>query len=251
MTTATIARAAASTIVALKGRGKASREQAYLKIAPLSFVENVSRVETIANMRVALGVSPGVDELKAAQVEYVIGRVAARLPASEFPRAVADSADKLEFARDIVTKYAAPAVEGKKARKLRAGQLGRRSPVQHKVTRAAEEAWSQVNAELGHGTAKTQAEKNKAKRSTNTNPVRGDDKSKVAAPTHSELIKAPKPTDATEACRFVETQAATLLAFCNKHAKFLPTDYGMAVNAFKTAINKAANERAVREAATK
>ena len=47
--------ASSRPIVSLKGKGKAARELAYLKIAPLSFVENASRADTISNLRIALG----------------------------------------------------------------------------------------------------------------------------------------------------------------------------------------------------
>lgn len=241
-------RFAVAPVIALKGKGKAARELAYMQIAPLSFVENISRVESIANLRAALGAAPTEAELKTAQAEWGIGRVASRLPAGEFPKGCTDDAAKLDFARDLVLYYAAPAQEGKQARKLRAGQKGRRSVVQHKVCRAADEAWSQIKAELGLGTAQTQAERNKAKRSTNANPVRGDGKG-ATKPSHSELVKPAAALTADEAVSYVTTQAATLLAFANKNAKLLPTDFGMAIQAFKSAINKAANEREVRKAA--
>lgn len=142
---------AADEIVHLKGRGKAVRQQAYLRIAPLSFVEAQSRGESIANLRTALGAAPSEDELKAAQREWTIGRVASRLPAAEYPTGMDSSADKLEFVRKLVLYYIAPVAEGSKGRKLRKGELGRRSPVQHKAIRAADEAWSLVKAELGLG----------------------------------------------------------------------------------------------------
>lgn len=245
-------------VITLKGKGKAARELAYMQIAPLSFVENISRVESIANLRAALGNAPSEAELKTAQTEWCIGRLASRLPRSEFDKAVdySDDAARLEFARKLVLNYAAPVKPGTTARKLRAGQLGRRNEAQHKACRAADEAWSQVKAELGHGTAQTQKERNasKATRSTNANPVRGATKAKDAAttvPTHAELVTPAKPATVGEVCGYIESMAATLLAFCNKsgNAKLLPTDYGMAVTAFKGAINKAANERALREAA--
>ena len=248
MTAKTIARTPTNGIIALKGVNKSKREGAYLRIAPLSFVENLSRVETIANLQIALGAKPTDDEVKVAQVEWTIGRVASRLPAGEFPKDASDNADKLEYARKLVTLYAAPPKEGTKARKLRAGQLGRRSPVQHKVVRAAEEAWSQVKAELGHGTAQTQAQRNAAKptRATNANPVRGDGKG--ATPDHARLVTPAKAQTVDEVCAYVTTQAATLLAFANKNARLLPTDFGQAIQAFKSAINAAANAHEVRKA---
>lgn len=240
-------RVAVTPVISLKGRGKAQREMAYMQIAPLSFIENISRVESIANLRAALGASPTEAETKTAQTEWSIGRVASRLPAGEFPKGVTDDDAKLDFARKIVLHFAAPAQEGKQARKLRAGQLGRRTMVQHKVCRAADEAWSQVKAELGLGQAQTQAERNKAKRATNGNPVRGDGKGKSRTPTHGELVK-PVLKTADEVCAFVESMASTLLAFANKNGKLMPLDYGSAIQSFKSAINKAANDRQLRKA---
>ena len=247
---------AMAPVITLKGRGKAKREGAYMQIAPLSFVENLSRAETIDNLRIALGASPSEAETKTAQTEWIIGRVAARLGASDFPKECREDADKLEFARKLVTNYAAPPKEGSKPRALRAGQLGRRSPTQHKVVRAAEEAWSLVKAELGLGAARTLKEKNakqqaKAKRSTNNNPVRGDGKSdKGAAPDHSQLVAKPDKAASQEAaCQHIVTQASALLAFANKNAALLPTDFGMAVQAFKSAVSKAMNAHEERKAA--
>lgn len=245
----TIALPVPAVVIALKGAGKAKREAAYQQIASLAYVEQLSRADTIEAIRAALGKAPTEAELKAAQQEYTIGRVAARLPASEMPGKLnaRNDADRLEAARLLVTAYAAPPVEGKKSRPLRKGQLGRRSTVQHKVIRAADEAWSLVKAELGIGQARTQEEKNKRARSTNANPTRGN--AKAAAPAHSELVKPGAPMDADSAVQHVMTQAASLLQFANKHAKHLPTDFGMAIQAFKKACNEAGNAHELRKAA--
>jgi len=242
-------RVSVAPVIRLKGRGKAQRELAYMQIAPLSFVENISRVESIANLRAALGASPSEAEVKTAQTEWSIGRVASRLPAGEFPKGCTDDMAKLDFARDLVLHYAAPAQEGKQARKLRAGQKGRRNVVQHKVCRAADEAWSQVKAELGIGQAQTQAERNKAKRSTNNNPKRGDGKGK--APSHAELVQPAAPVTSDDYVQFMQTQLSTLCAYDAKHAKKRPTTHGAfaeALMALKTLANKAANEYEVRKA---
>lgn len=242
-------RITAAPVITLKGKGKAARELAYMQIAPLAMIDTLGRADMIANLAKALGNAPTEAELKTAQTETTIGRVAARLPAGEFPNDCKSDDAKLEFARKLVLHYAAPAQEGKAARKLRAGQLGRRSAIQHKVIRAADEAWSQIKAELGLGKAQTQQERNKAKRSTNTNPVRGDGKGKGTAPTHSELVSGSAPKTSDEAHAYIDSMAATLLAFGNKHAKLLCLDYANAIQTFKTSINKAANDRALRKAA--
>lgn len=246
--------------IKLKGKGSAARKIAFAQIAPLSMIENTSRAESIANLAKALGTSPSDAEIKTAQTEWTIGRVASRLAAGEFPKGtnVNDMSSRLEAARALVLHYAAPKQEGKEARKLRTGQLGYRSEAQHKAIRAADVAWAMVKAEIGIGTGKTQKELNAAKRarSTNANPVRGDGKGAKpeTKPTHAPTLSETLPNggklkSAAEVCRVVETAAATLLALANKNAKLLPTDYGMAIQAFKTAINQAANARGEREAA--
>jgi hypothetical protein len=244
------ARIAVSPVITLKGAGKAKRELAFMQVAPLAMIDTLGRADMIANLRIALGSNPTEGELKTAQVETTIGRVAARLPVAELPKGCTDDSARLEFARDLVLFYAAPAQEGKAARKLRSGQKGRRSVTQHKVIRAADEAWSQIKAELGAGTAKTQSEKN-AGRVTRAPSMAGSGKgaSKDATPTHAELVKPGKPLTADDAVAYVTTQGATLLAFANKNAKLLPAPFGAAIQAFKSAINAAANEYEVTKAA--
>lgn len=257
ITTETLA-ITASPVITLKGRNKAKREMAYMQIAPLAMIETMSRADMIANLREALGPNPSEAEVKTAQIETTIGRVAARLPAGQFPKGCASDDDKLQFARDLVTRYAAPPKEGAKPRALRAGQIGRRTPKQHKVVRAAEEAWSQVKAELGLGQAQTQKERNakKATRSTNANPVRGDGKGDKAKaqhmPTLSETLpNGGKMNDAASAHRVIDTAAATLLSFANKNAALLDTTYGTLVRKFKADIDAAAKARAERLASVK
>ncbi len=235
-------RIAVSPVITLKGRGKAQRELAYARIAPLSFVENISRVESIANLRAALGTSPSEFELKAAQTQWVIGRVASRLPAGEFPKGCKDDDARIEYARSLVQEHQSPAKRNAngKVPKLRTGKIGWRSEVQQRVIRAAEEAWSQVKAELGAGNAQTQAERNKAKaekakRSTNANPVRGEGKGDASTSTAPQLTNG-KASCKEDVCRVIETAAATLLAFINKNPGVTPLAYGEAVHAFSSAI---------------
>lgn len=248
--TETVAFRVPANLVSISGSEASQRTIAFSQIAPNSFIENMSRVDSIANLRVALGKRPSEGQIAVAQTEWVIGRVASRLPASERPKEIADDADLLDFARTLVTLYSAPTEPGKKARALPKGKTGRRSVVQHKVCRAADEAWSMVKAELGFGNAKTQKTKNKGRvsRSTNLNPVRGDGKSDILPPV-APVELSDKLRTVGDVCRVVEGAAATLLQIAGKHAKLLPTDYGSAIQAFKTAINKATNARGEREAA--
>lgn len=225
----------AAPIITIKGPGKAKREAAYAQIAPLSFVENLSRVETIANLKVALGASPSDDEVKAARTEWQIGRVASRLPASEFPKDCKSADAKIAFARDLVLHYAAPPKEGAKARKLRAGQKGRRNAMQQRVIRAADEAWSQIKAELGAGNAQTQAERNKAKakRAPHNNAKASDAKPNVAE------LPAAKDMSPAIVVDHVAQQLAALRAFCDKNAKYVPNELNEVVAGLANLRDKA------------
>lgn len=236
--------------VSVSGKGKAAREVAFLSIAPYAFVAEQSRGELIKTLGVALGSAPTQGQRDCAKREYVIGLAASRMPAGEFPKDCKEAADKLEFVRDLVTHYAAPAKEGAKAKALRKGQKGRRSAVQDRIIRNAEKSWSLIAAELSIGSAQTQATKNakqgKAKRAPQM--AGSTAKGKSAAPSHAELVKPVKDMTREDACAYVMTQASALLGFSNK-SKVLPVAYGLAISAFKGAINKAANEEAEARAA--
>lgn len=232
------------------GRGKQARETAMNNVASLSFHEAESRAALVASLDKALGSAPTEAQLAHAQQQTIAGRVASRLPLSDFPKDKRDEAGRIEFALLLLTRYAAPPAEGAKARKLRAGQLGRRTMVQHKAIRAADKHWCEIKAELGFSSAQTQkentAKKEKAKRAPHRN-AKATDKAKSAAPTHSELVKAPAKMTKPEVCAYVETQAAALLASANKLAALMPTDYGMAISAFHKAIAAASAARRERE----
>lgn len=247
MTTATIARATVcnAMTIALTGKGKAARTNAFLQIAPLSFVEALSRTESIANLRIALGTAPSERDLATAKLEWTIGRIASRLPATELPKSMADSSAKLVYARELVETKAAPPKEGAKANKLRKGQTGRRTVGQQRVVRAADEAWSQVKAELGLGTAQTQKARNDAKatakRATRADPVRGADKGK--APSHSELVASTKAATADDAEAHIMAQLTSLAAYCKRNAKLVRAGMAAVVN---TALANATKEAALR-----
>lgn len=220
---------------AFKGHNKELRTTALAGVASLAYAEAQSRTAVIARLAIVLGKKPSADELAAAQTEYVAGRVAQRMSAADFPKGDMSVADRIAFARSLVTQYAAPVKDGTKARKLRSGQLGRRTVAQHKAVRAAEETWSLVKAEIGFGAARTQAEKNK--RSTKSNPVRG---AKGAGVTHSELVKADGPMTQEAAREYLDGMGRTLEMFAKKHAKLLGIDRATACGAFNSAMLKAA-----------
>lgn len=233
---------AASISHSFKGANKSVRDTALAGVASCAYAEGSSRAATIAQLKLALGKVPAptivkgatvwpatfAKDIEAARVEYLTGRVAQRI--TDFPKADMSVADRISFARLVVTGYAAPAKDGVKSKGLRKGQTGRRSIDQHKAVRAADEAWSQLKAEIGIGNAKPQDEKNKAKRKPRT-PSSGI--------THSELVKggeADKAHDVDSATAYITGMASTLLMFANKHAKVLPAGYGTAVNAFRNTI---------------
>ena len=223
----------------LRGDTAETRTIAFMAIAPNSFSEDVGRTRSIDNLRVALGKNPSPVAILAAKTQWVIGRAASRLPAGELPSKDMGAADRIIFTEKLVLDYASPAVEGKTARPLRKGQAGRRSPMQHRVIRNAEEAWSQVAAELAIGNAKTQGERNKAKAKRSARMAG----SGATPPTHSALVKAEKPVDADAACAFMMQHARTGLDYANKYAKLIPVDYGTLALAYHSGILKAHQAR--------
>ena len=214
----------ASLGVTVSGKGKAAREGAWLTIATTSMHCEASRSAMITAIGTALGTSPSDADIKAAKREYVIGTVAARLPVSELPKGKTKDADRLEFARLIVTKYAMPAEEGKEARPLRAGQLGRQTAVQSRIIRNAEKAWSLVLAETGHGKAQTMSDKNTKQRAPQMagSTARGKQE---AAPVPPTLVPA-AAMSSDEYVNHMTTQLRALAAFDKKHAAKRPTPFG-------------------------
>lgn len=220
-----------------KGTNATARASAFEQIAPLSFAEGMSREETIANLRVVLGPKPTPRTLEAARLQWIVGRVAARLAKTDLlPNTKNDKDGRLAFADMLVNRYGDPVKDGVTPRKLRKGLVGRRSPAQHRVVRAAIEAWSQVKAELGFGAAQTQKQRNAAKRKPRQ-------ATKATPPTHAQLVKAPTPASANDVCGYLESMAATMLAYINKNAGRTELDYANAVRQFKRNIDAAAKAR--------
>lgn len=256
----------ASAPVLFAGKGASARGNALLQVAPLSFAEDVSRGASIANLAKVLGDKPSDAQLKAAGTEWIIGRVASRLPVSELLKGKTSPADRLERARDVVTRMAACPKEGVIARPLRKGQIGRRTPAMQKVVRAAEEGKSLIFGELGFGKARTLAEKN-ARQSTATAAKvvaaattvtpsmagSGKGKAKPAAPSHMELVKPQAPVTPDDVLAFLGAQSRMLQDYVNKYSKQCPVDAGTAVQSFRGDIMAAANalqeRKAIAEAA--
>lgn len=232
------------------GKGKLARETAMLQIATLSYQEDMSRAASLDNMRKVLGASPSEALVKAAKSEWIIGRVASRLPVAELPRGKTSPDARLTFARYVVLECAFPVKDDGTAPKMRAHHKARRTQAQHKVVRAAEEACSKFFAELGLSNAKTNKQQNDAKAAKRAPSMAGSGKGKAApaAPSHAELVKPAAPVTADDVLAYLGTMARTMQDYVNKHAKICPIDAGTAVQAFRGDILKAANALQERKA---
>jgi hypothetical protein len=224
--------APANGIIALKGANKSAREMAFVKIAPLSLVESLSRAECVANLRMALGKAPNQLELSTARDEHIIGKVALKLAGK-------DNSDRLEKARDVVLHYATD-----KAKKVAKSQKGRRTPDQQRAYQAGKEQFSQLLASLNLGSAQTPEQRN-AGRTRKPAPAGSTKRAKAG---QSEAPGKVVRMDRELACQHVVGQAAALLAFSNKYAKLLPGDFGSAIQRFKADINAAMNAEQERNA---
>lgn len=214
-----------------KGKGSDARCLAFGDVEVLGYIEGKSRGEVIASLRIALGKAPTPAQIDQCRAAYIVGRIAGKLMIE------GDVAARLVNARDVLHRMASPAKDGVAARKLRKGQIGRRSIDQHKAVRAAEEAWSQIKAEVAPATsnASTQAQRNKAKRAPAMAGATARGKAGTGI-THSELVKADGPMTRDAAATYISQMSATMLAFCNKHAAVMPTEYGASVRRFHAAI---------------
>jgi hypothetical protein len=247
---------AAAAAPSFTGKGKAMRAAAFASISHLAYSEALSRAASVNNMRVVLGATPSAAEIDAARLQWIVGRVAFRLPASKVPM-VSTEAQRLARASDLVLRYAAPAKEGAQARKLRLGQIGRRTAAEQKLVHSAKEACSLFFAELGLTNAQTikQRDAGRAAKKTVAPSMAGSGKGKkAAAPSHAELVKPAAPLTPADYVQHMQTQLSALLAFDNKHAKLRPVTHGAfaeGLAALKQTANKAANDFAEREAAAK
>lgn len=230
----------------IKGRNALLRNTAMAGVATCAYVESKSRGDTISQIKIAAGKAPTAVELDAIALEYIVGRVAQRLP---FDGAVTIP-DRLAKARSLILQHAAPAKDGVKAAGLRKHQVGRRTVDQHKAIRAAESAWSMIKAEAGYSVAITLADKNKKAANKRGASVPGGNPAKGAAPTHSQLVAAPATAlTYDDAVQHLMTQAASLLGYANKNAQVIPTDFGIAVRAFSTACIAAGKAHDLRSTA--
>ena len=232
MTTSTLSIPAA----AITGKGAKARSVAMFEIAPAGMNAETGKAHFIDVMNKALAGSTDKALVKLVRQEAIVGIATARMPAGEFPRGCTAADARMNHVRLLFTAYASPDVVN-----LGRNQKGKRSLIQQRVIRNAEQRAATYLGELGAGNAKSDKAVNdaaKAKRQT------GGSQSQTApaTPTHSELVaKPPKPADRAEAMLHITQQARALQAYANKYAKVLPTDMGTAVAAFLTACNKANN----------
>lgn len=247
-----------ASLLTFTGAGKAKREKAFSAIAKLAQLETTSRDALIADCKAALGTAPSDPEVAAVRLQVQIGRVAGKITRKHLAtpaQVAAYDADPLAFALDLVTKYAAPPKEGAALRQLRAGQIGRRTVAQHQLVRASDEAWSKLAADIGIGGAETRAAKKakENKRAARTADTKSETKAAefgkdTGKPDHATLSQAVKPLGADDAVQHVTSQASALLAYANKYASVMPAGMGAAIQAFKAAVNKAANDHALAKA---
>lgn len=239
------------------GRGKEARGTALLQTAALAFATETSRAALIENVRKVLGDNPTPAQVKAAKVELVIGWVACRLPVSELPKGKTSPADRLTFAREVVTNMAAAPEDGKPVPAMGKAKA-RRSTVQHRITRNCEKNASLFMAELGLSNAQTQKAKNEKQaataKATRAPAMAGSD---GRANTDGQAASVWPPVDAGKPAKamtsddvvaYLSQQSSMLQDFANKHAKNTPTDMGMAISAFRKAVIAAANAHQERKA---
>lgn len=234
---------AAPKAFTFKGRNNMVRTAALEGVALLAYEEGKSRADTIVRLKLALGAKPTVTELAAVRAEYIIGRAAQRLGDGDLPAKGLSVIDRITFARALVHQYAYPVKDGVAARKLKKDQLGRRTVSQHKVVRAGESAWSLILAELGFGTALTQTAKNGRAAAKRAPAMAGSTARGNASLTYSQLVKPDGPMTKEAGCGYIESMAATMLAFCNKNAGVVPAEYGLSVKRFQGAIAELAKAR--------
>jgi len=209
----------AKRVLIVTGRNKATRQAAFGRITCAAIIEAQSRRDVVACVNVALGKAPNAVDVSAARDRYIIGSLASRLSGTESARIMA--------AERIVYDLATPT-----AKSLPKGLIGRRTDAEQRLYQAAKERFSQLLAETDYGRAqagkgsgaKTQAERNKAKRA----PAMAGSKAVKAA----ELPKD-KPLTGADCVDHVHSQIAVLNAFGNKHAKIMP----LPMAAFLTRIN--------------
>lgn len=251
MTTATTLTVPTSHIA--KGNKGKMQSLAFFAIAPAAMQIEAGKRHFVLTIGKALPDDAARDDkalVKLARQETIVGIATARMPAGEFPRGCKDDVARMNFVRELLTSWAAPDVANMSSK-----HKGRRSEVQHRTLRNAEQRASVYLAEVGAGNAQTDKETNAKARQTKgtqdqVSKSKGKD-DKATPPTHSELVKAPAPVTGDDYVAFMLQQVSMLLDYDNKHAKKRPVEwfaFAEQLKALKQTANKAANDIAERKA---
>ena len=235
----------AASITAKGAKGKA-QTVAFFEIAPAAFsIENGKRHYVVTIGKALPDDKARNDKalVKLARQETIVGVATARMPAGEFPRGCKDDVARMNFVRELLTSWCAPDTVNMSAK-----HKGRRSEVQQRIIRNAEQRASVYLAEVGAGNAQTDKATNDKARQTKGSQSQTKGKAdKATPPTHAELVKQPVPVTGDDYEAFMLQQVSMLLDYDNKHAKKRPVEfYAFAeqLKALKQTANKAANARA-------
>ena len=235
MTIVTIASSLTIPAACIIGKGAKARTTAMFEIAPAGMNAETGKTHFVDVMRKAAAGTSDKALLKLIRQEAIVGIATARMPAGEFPRGCTSPDARMNHTRLLFTSFASPDVVN-----LNAKQQGRRTELQHRVLRNAEQRASVYMGEIGAGSAQTD-KANNAKRKTAGSQTQSAP-AKGAAPTHSELVAKPaKPADREAAHLFITQQARMLQDYCNKNAKVIATDMGTAITNLTKAVNAANN----------
>jgi hypothetical protein len=223
--TYTAAGAAATRTPTFTGKTGEARKAAFDLIPFLVFRESMSRKLIINNLRKALGSKPSESLILSVANQVQAGRIAERLPASEFPKGCTSEGDCIAHALALIYDYAMPT-----AKKLTKGKVGRRSETQHKAIRAANEYWSQLKAELNIGNAQTQKTKNdkkaaKAKGANNALPKVAGANGVVVTPSHDDLVKGKAPASQHDYVATLLSLTSGMEGYVQKNAKQCPNAF--------------------------
>ena len=234
--------------ITAKGAKAKAQTVAFFEIAPAAFSIESGKRHYVVTIGKALPDDKARNDkalVKLARQETIVGVATARMPAGEFPRGCKDDVARMNFVRELLTSWCAPDTVNMSAK-----HKGRRSEVQQRVIRNAEQRASVYLAEVGAGTAQTDKQTNAKARQTkgSQSQTKGKADNAPTPPSHSELVTPPKPETRDDALLFLTKQARMLQDYANKHAKVLPTDAGTAVSGFLKAMNAANNAEGERKA---
>ena len=192
------------------------------RVPELAYASEQAKDKLLVQLRTFFGIAGVDDSTKAdARHEIVIGLAAAKLPVDEFPRKAMTIIERISYVSDLVDNYQAPSTATDKVPSLRKGKTGWRTEVQHKAIRNAEDRASKYLAEVGAGNAKTEAEKNAAKR----NPAPHHGKETKSADDLNNEIGQPAPVTAQAFAAMQLNMLSSLMQHANKHAKVAPMEF--------------------------